>query len=559
MFRRLKVRFVLIMMIPVTCLLCAIMALIIHFTDRQMEQRSINMLRTAAFAPEKNQQGHHLQVADLPDASQAPGVENLPDASDVSPESSMEDRADDSSASRGEDQAGGSSQSRGEDQADGSSQSRGEDQAGGSSQSRGEDQTGGSSQSRREDRTGGSSQSRREDRTGAGTIRQPFFILETDGNGTIVSIRGSSFYDLSDEDAVNTLLKTAEKSAADPDVVSKATIKTGSKTATVSEDFRESEAETGTVTQDIRANEAEVFVLKDYKLRCLRISDPDGSLYAFADISEELSTRRHLFHICLLAGGLSLAAFALLSRILAQWFVRPLRDAWEQQQRFTADASHELKTPLTVLQTTAELLKEPDLDETRRRQFIGNILEMTHRMRGLVEDLLTLARSDSPSAAFSSSPVDLSRLTKMALLPYEPLLFEAGLTLREEIEDGIIIQGDDRQLKQVIGILLDNAIKYSHKPGEVNVSLKRKNTRRILLSVSNPGEELSGRELRKMFDRFYRLDASRTGDGSYGLGLAIAQAVVSRHNGKIWAESREGIITIRAELSSKTKETGPVA
>ena len=161
-------------------------------------------------------------------------------------------------------------------------------------------------------------------------------------------------------------------------------------------------------------------------------------------------------------------------------------------------------------------------------------------MRALVEQMLELARADSNQRQLALEPVDLSTLTADALLPFEPVFFEQGLELFSQIEDGITVHGDAGRLKEVLEILLDNARKYTQPPGTVRVRLERRGHHRCRLTVSNPGPPLSETEQKDIFKRFYRADPARSRDGSFGLGLSIAQRITEEHHGHIWAESGDG-------------------
>ena len=235
-------------------------------------------------------------------------------------------------------------------------------------------------------------------------------------------------------------------------------------------------------------------------------------------------------------GGVSLLIFLGISILLARWAVAPVEKAWHQQKQFVSDASHELKTPLTVIMSNAELLQLPEYEEESKEQFSRNILTMSHQMHHLVEGLLELARADRVTQNFER--MALSEVVEQALLPFEPVLFERGLHLDADIAPGIYLRGNAQSLKQVVDILLDNAFKYS-APGVVAVELSRHSRNKCLLTVSNPGDPIPAAELEKIFDRFYRTDKSRSRDGSFGLGLSIAKTVVAEHGGRIWAKSNE--------------------
>lgn len=281
------------------------------------------------------------------------------------------------------------------------------------------------------------------------------------------------------------------------------------------------------------SSEAELGVLEDYSLRYLRTRSPGELTLVFADISGEQRTMGNLRLTCAVIGLLSVAALFGISVLLARWAVRPVEQAWAEQRQFVADASHELKTPLTVILTNAELMQtDPD------PQYARSVLTMSQRMRTLVESLLELARVDGGAVRAAFEDTDLSALLEDELLPFEPLFFERGLTLDSRIEGGIRVTGSPRHLRQVVSILLDNAMKYAPEGSTVEVSLTRQGSS-ALLTASNPAPPMSREECQSIFRRFYRSDPARSG-GGYGLGLPIARGIVTDHGGKIQAESREG-------------------
>ena len=287
---------------------------------------------------------------------------------------------------------------------------------------------------------------------------------------------------------------------------------------------------------------------REYSLRFCKAAAPGGQSLVFADISNERATLSALVKNCVLIGVLCFAAFFGISFRLAFWMVQPVEKAWQQQRQFVADASHELKTPLTVIISNAELLQLPEYDEASRACFSGRILASSRQMRGLVERLLELARADREQNGAEHVPINLSELAEYALLPFEPLFFEKDLKLLTEIQPDIEVLGDGQRLQQMIDILLDNAQKYAPSPGIVRFALRRGERRRCLLSVSNACEPVEEEELKNLFRRFYRMDRARSSDGSFGLGLAIAKSIVDEHHGRIWAEWKDGCITFFAEF-----------
>ena len=289
-------------------------------------------------------------------------------------------------------------------------------------------------------------------------------------------------------------------------------------------------------------------VIEEYGLRYYRSDLPVSQCLVFSDMSSEKATLESLTRTCILIGGLGFLLFLGVSILLSRWAVRPVERAWKQQRQFVADASHELKTPLTVIMTSAELAQSPDYGREERQRFLAAILTMSRQMKGLIEEMLQLARADQADTQAAFAPVALSRLVSDALLPFEPVFFEAGLALEADVAEDIQVSGSAAQLRQVVEILLDNARKYSRAGGSTQVSLSRPRRGRCLLTVANQGEPLSDQALQNIFKRFYRADPARSRTGSFGLGLAIAETIVTRHHGRIWAESREGRNLFHVEL-----------
>ena len=274
-------------------------------------------------------------------------------------------------------------------------------------------------------------------------------------------------------------------------------------------------------------------LLEEEGLRFRRVGPPERQKVVFADASGELAAMASLRRSCLLVGSGGFLAFLGLSILLARWAVGPVDQAWRRQQQFVADASHELKTPLTVILANAELLADPGC--TGGERLAGNILTVARQMRSLVERLLELARMDAGKGE-AQEPVDLSRLVGDALLPFEPVFFEAGLTLESRVEAGIWVRGSGMQLAQAADILLDNARKYAAPGSAVSLRLERTG-RWCLLRVATAGEPLTRQERQDVFKRFYRVDPARSREGGCGLGLSIARSIAAAHRGRIWAES----------------------
>ena len=253
-----------------------------------------------------------------------------------------------------------------------------------------------------------------------------------------------------------------------------------------------------------------------------------------------------LIRSSLLVGALALGGFFVISLMLSGLALKPAEEAWEQQRRFVADASHERKTPLTVILTNTGILLAHSGDTIAQQQkWVEYIRDEAQRMRALVEDLLFLAKSDAgKETAPVTAPVDVSELTWSALLPFEPVAFEQGVEMESEIADQLTVQGNADQLRRLVAILLDNAVKYAGNGGRVKLVLSRPERGGVCLTVHNTGPAIPPEHLPHLFERFYRADDSRARtSGGYGLGLAIAKRIVDGHGGSITVSSREDAST----------------
>ena len=279
-------------------------------------------------------------------------------------------------------------------------------------------------------------------------------------------------------------------------------------------------------------------IVPNYALRYLRKSTENGIIIALADISIEKEILSTQIKNSLLTGSGALLLFFFLSLLLAHWAVHPVEVAWEKQQQFIANASHELKTPLTVILSNVDILgtNMSGNDEKNIRR-MEHIQAEALRMKRLVEEMLMLAKSDHAVSQSIFSLVDFSYAVKNAVLVYEPIAFDEKKKLEYSIENALSVMGDLQRLQQAIHALLDNALKYSPANGTIHVSLSQSEHRTVLLKVSNGGDLIPTDELERIFLRFYRRDPSRSEHESFGLGLSIAQSIVLEHKGKIWAQS----------------------
>ena len=271
-------------------------------------------------------------------------------------------------------------------------------------------------------------------------------------------------------------------------------------------------------------------------------SGEDGELNICAvEISREKSMLSNLIITFIYVGVLALFIIFLISLYFANRAIKPVSEAWEKQNRFIADASHELKTPLTVINTNADvLLSHFDSTIGEEKKWIYYIKDEAQRMTRLTNDLLLLARLDNGNNEMQKTEFSLSETVETVILTMEAVLYENNLKFTSDIAEGIKIYGNPDSIKQLVMILMDNAVKYTPKGGTIGIVLKKKEGKSVL-TVSNTGQPLPHEERKRIFDRFYRADESRTrSSGGYGLGLAIAYSICRSHGGHISAESADG-------------------
>lgn len=230
------------------------------------------------------------------------------------------------------------------------------------------------------------------------------------------------------------------------------------------------------------------------------------------------------------------ALLLLLVMKLSWWALKPLRESFEKQKQFVSNASHELKTPISIISANADVLQQED-----NNQWINNIKSQTERMSVLVEDMLSLAKIDEGNLKLNFEKFDLSSEVTENALSFDAVAYEKGKTLTLNVQPDIIYSGDRQSVKKIVNILLDNAVKHASEKGEIIIELKKENNKTIL-SVFNTGSNVESENANKIFERFYRGDNSRSREsGGSGLGLSIAKSIADANKWKITAKSTPNV------------------
>ena len=271
---------------------------------------------------------------------------------------------------------------------------------------------------------------------------------------------------------------------------------------------------------------------------------PFGTKIAFMERSMYDNILFQLLKTLIAIGFISLIVLLLISIYLTNKSIHPIKETFEKQKQFIADASHELKTPLAIIKTNTSLvLSNPNDTIKNQSKWINYINLQTDRMSELINEMLSLAKMDTNENKLILSPINTSKLIESMLLMFDAVIYENNINLETNITKNLFINGDNESLKKLFSIIMDNAIKYTSKNGNITVSLYS-DKNKIKVIVKNTGEGIAPEHLERIFERFYRVDSSRDREtGGYGLGLSIATSIVKQHKGKIYARSKVGEFT----------------
>lgn len=261
----------------------------------------------------------------------------------------------------------------------------------------------------------------------------------------------------------------------------------------------------------------------------------------FLSMQTEYDTLARLRAILFFTGLAGVFVVFVSSLFLADRALIPIKKSWERQKNFVADASHELRSPLAVIETNLELvLGNGDETVEDQNKWLGNIQTENRRMSKLVSDLLFLARADSDQQMFEKRFFPINDVLMEAVILMQPLADKKKIGLSANIKQVQDFYGDEARIKQLAVILIDNAIKYTHEGGAVRVGLDFRDNQ-FEITVADNGEGIAKEHLDKIFERFYRVDKARSREGGgTGLGLSIAEWIVKSHRGSIGVSSAQG-------------------
>ncbi len=270
-----------------------------------------------------------------------------------------------------------------------------------------------------------------------------------------------------------------------------------------------------------------------------------GIVQVLINIDRELSFMKVLLTTLLILNVISIFLLALINWLLVGKSIVPVRHAWEQQKEFIADASHEIRTPLSVIQANLDALTaNPDLSVVENLRWINNIKTETQQMAKLTEDLLLLAKKDANQLLFQREYIDLSRVVQETVEELRPLYEQAKIKLELNNKSKVHLLADEFRMKQLLVILLDNALKYTLENGTVEVNINS-NDGEVLLEIIDSGIGIKKEEQQLIFERFYRVDKTRSREaGGTGLGLPIAAWIIEEHEGTIELTSSVNVGTI---------------
>ena len=276
--------------------------------------------------------------------------------------------------------------------------------------------------------------------------------------------------------------------------------------------------------------------IDDYKYTLTTINN--HKTYLFIDCSREMASFRNFLYVSIAISLLGLACVFLLVFFISSFAVRPITESYAKQKRFITDASHEIKTPLAIIRANTEVMEL----ENGESEWIKSNKHQIERLSSLTEKLVFLTRMDEDNAPLMNmNDFSISDAVSDTVSAYESMAKTNGITLKYDISENINYHGDESMIRQLISLMMDNAMKYSSEHGNINVTLKNDRMKRVLITIENSVDSIEKGNHDELFERFYRSDKSRNSKtGGFGIGLSVCEAIVTAHKGHIHAESTDG-------------------
>lgn len=296
-------------------------------------------------------------------------------------------------------------------------------------------------------------------------------------------------------------------------------------------------------TKELRKNGSKFGAIDEY-VYVIRTLRSGNTVYIFVDNKEAINNAKSFFIISIFIFLLSIIVFAIISYYLAKWMIKPSEKAIQTQKTFVANISHDLKTPITIIKANADLIE----NEVQNKKSIKYIKQETEKLNHLVNEMLTLTKIDNTTNKENFKDFNFGDSLFDVVLPFESIAYEKGIYFNIEIDNDTTYFGDEINIQKLAEILLDNAMSYTQKGGTVDFNAYE-NSKSVIISVTNTGEEITDEKKEEIFYRFYRESKSRESTGNhYGLGLSIANTIVDKHKGKITVESKNGKNTFTVTL-----------
>ena len=280
--------------------------------------------------------------------------------------------------------------------------------------------------------------------------------------------------------------------------------------------------------------------VEGYRYKVFNHSDGKAVVFVNGEMNSAVSNRFVIvsFMVLTCSGFMLLLIFIILSKRV----VKPIAESYEKQKQFITDANHELKTPLTLIMSNVDIVEE----ELGKSEWLDDIRSEGQRMTKLINRLVALSRMDEEQNALQKENFDLTNVVYDVASEFVQLACENNKILYCLAQPNVVCKGDEAHIRQLMSILLDNAVKYCDTDGEIHIALTEKS--HPVITVENTYTDVDNIELDKLFDRFYRADKARTYDGSFGIGLSLAKEIANKHGGEISAYKKDKIIGFKVDL-----------